>query len=171
MENRDISSLEDNFERRFRCWLEEYNRLYEPDVFVTEALRSLADQRKDVAKWVSKTMKSNHLKGKAVDIAYKWSALYPVNPILWMNLCRVMHKYGIVNWYYDLWWWFDKPHFQPVEVQQPVVRSAGYIEALNRKNAITRELSLNSTSWNQTKDKKEKDRLHDRNNLLRSLLS
>lgn len=47
-----------------------------------------------------------------------------------------MNKYGIVNAYYDLNWGFDKPHFQAVEMQKPVVPNEGYNKALRWKNAI-----------------------------------
>lgn len=170
MQNRNITSLEDNFERRFSIAMNEYNLIFKPSIFIVEALRTKAQQIEYVKSGASKTMFSNHLTWKAVDIAFYWPQLYPTDQNLWDNLLSVMHKYWIVNWFYDLKRWFDKPHFQPVEMQKPLKPNGGYTETLNRKEWILKEIANNSAERDKTTDSKVRDRLSARNKLLRAII-
>lgn len=151
MANRNIEDLHPSFRLRFMTALEEYNNKYpNKQIFVTETTRTKERQAQLVKQGYSKTMKSNHLTGMAVDIAFHWSSLYPWSKDTRLNLCHIMNKYGIVNAYYDLHWWFDKPHFQAVELQAPVTKkwisNAGYNYARWRlarmRASVTRHTNL-----------------------------
>lgn len=125
MQNRNIRDLKEPFKSRFIGFFNEWNKRNPTiQIFLVEWIRDIATQRAYVAKWVSKTMKSNHLTWQAADIAFRgkwwlylewrWDREY-----IRAKLCELAHKYGLVNWYYDLNRWFDKPHFQAVELQLP----------------------------------------------------
>jgi peptidoglycan L-alanyl-D-glutamate endopeptidase CwlK len=87
------------------------------DFSVVEGLRTLAKQREYFAKGKSRTMKSRHLTGHAVDLA-PW-----VNGTIdWEDekgftavadaVKHAANKVGVpIEWGYDLWKW-DMPHFQ-----------------------------------------------------------
>lgn len=85
------------------------------DFIVGEGLRTLETQRKYVASGVSKTMKSRHLTGHAVDL---WAYLVTIRwePALYVPIADSMKAAGKelgvpVEWGFDLWGW-DSPHFQ-----------------------------------------------------------
>ena len=61
------------------------------DITVIEGLRSLETQKKYVKEGKSKTLKSKHLKGRAIDIAP-----YPVD---WDNLARFYYLAGMMQAY------------------------------------------------------------------------
>lgn len=96
--------------------------LYYTDVSVIEGLRSIAQQKENVAKGVSQTMKSKHLEGKAVDL---WP--YPVPRLAngqldssaqsWNQMAFVVGycagKLGLnITWGGEWKTLVDKPHFQ-----------------------------------------------------------
>lgn len=168
-QNRNIEALADTRETRFKLAMEEYNTFYSPRIFVTETLRSKEDQEYYVKMKKSQTMKSNHLTGHACDIAFEWPELYPSNEKIWANLCNVMRKYGIVNGYYDLKWWFDKPHFQPVEAQKPQYDNSNYSYAKIWISRLKTMMRARSTARHRTKNQSLKDRLHERNNIIREM--
>lgn len=175
--NRDIRSLENNFELRFETAINEYNAENFIKIFIVEALRTQEQQLEDYKAWRSRVKTSNHMNGKAVDIAFTPWALYPSDDATWEKVCKVMRKYGIVNWYYDLMWHkakkkpiTDKPHFQAVEVQLPTVDNENYNEAYKWKENLTKELKKNSSKWHILINIFSRKRLHERNNLLRRLL-
>lgn len=151
--------------------MDEYNARYEPNIFVVEWLRSKELQAKYFKEWKTKTMKSNHLTGNAVDIAFKWTELYPSSETPWKNLCAVMRKYGIVNWYYDLKWWFDKPHFQAVEVQAPNKLSDTYVVAKKRVTRLKSMIRARKTERHRRASQEWRDKLHERNEMARKILS
>jgi len=86
------------------------------DFTVLDGLRTTEEQRKNVARGVSKTMNSFHLYGLAVDlVAYvngklTWEEKYYDE--IAKAIQTVCEKHGIeVDWGYDLWKW-DLAHFQ-----------------------------------------------------------
>ena len=86
------------------------------DFTVLDGVRSMEEQRKLVARGVSKTYNSYHLNGLAVDlVAYvdgtlSWDAKY--YPAIAKAMKKVAKKHGIkVDWGFDLWGW-DMAHFQ-----------------------------------------------------------
>ena len=92
------------------------------DFIVGEGLRSLETQRKYVASGVSKTMKSRHLTGHAVDL---WAYLVTIRwePALYVPIADAMKAAakieGVpIQWGFDLWGW-DSPHFQLPWKQYP----------------------------------------------------
>lgn len=88
----------------------------EQDFSVLEGLRSVEQQRKNVARGVSKTMNSRHLTGHAVDIvpyplpSGKWKRSW------WNEIAPAMHQAAdelnveLVSGHRD--WGWDSPHFQ-----------------------------------------------------------
>ena len=92
------------------------------DFIVGEGLRTLETQRKYVASGVSKTMKSRHLTGHAVDL---WAYLVTIRwePALYVPIADSMKAAGLelgipIEWGFDLWGW-DSPHFQLARRQYP----------------------------------------------------
>ena len=176
-QNRDITSLENGFELRFKTAMDEYNSKNNPKIFIVEALRTKEQQLEYYRQWKSRTKNSNHMNGKAVDIAFKPWVLYPTDDKTWEKVCEVMRKYGIVNWYYDLmrhkakkWPIVDKPHFQAVEVQLPTVSNINYDNAKNWREWLELELKRNWSARHIVKTLFARDKLHKRNNLIRELL-
>jgi peptidoglycan L-alanyl-D-glutamate endopeptidase CwlK len=92
-------------------------KISEVDFGVTEGVRSMARQRKLVKQGRSKTLKSYHLNGLAVDLVpyidgnYRWdsnSAFKEINRA--MKVIIEKHGLDIQNGF-DMWSW-DKPHWQ-----------------------------------------------------------
>jgi peptidoglycan L-alanyl-D-glutamate endopeptidase CwlK len=99
------------------------------DFGVTEGVRSMARQRKLVKQGRSKTYKSYHLNGLAVDLVpyidgnYRWDnskAFKEINRAMKV----VIEKYGLTDIHngYDLWGW-DKPHYQLMKIDGKSARS------------------------------------------------
>ena len=91
-------------------------KITEQDFMVLDGLRTKKEQKKLVARGVSKTMNSYHLYGLAVDlVAYvkgkpTWEEKYYHE--IAKAVKTVCEKYNIdVDWGYDLWKW-DMAHFQ-----------------------------------------------------------
>lgn len=90
-----------------------------PRFVITEGLRTLEQQRKNVAKKVSKTLKSRHLTGHAVDIApldpdtgkasYDWSLYYPLAKAIKRNAKELGTP---IEWGGDWHSFKDGPHWQ-----------------------------------------------------------
>lgn len=145
MQNRNINDLKEPFKTRFTGFMNERNK-FNPtiQIFLVEWMRDLATQKKYVASGASKTMKSNHLTGQAADIAFRgnrWLYLEKRadREFIRGKLCELAHKYHLVNAYYDLNWWFDKPHMQNVELQKPIwSKIQNYNFALQWKQAFMR---------------------------------
>lgn len=92
------------------------------DFTVVEGLRTPAQQRKNVLSGASKTMRSRHLTGHAVDIApmldldndgdldVSWLQTH-FGPLA-VAMKQAASDLGVeIEWGYDLWGW-DGPHFQ-----------------------------------------------------------
>lgn len=96
--------------------------LYEGKFFVNEGLRTLAQQKKNVLSGASKTMKSRHLTGHAVDLVpmldldndgdldVSWVQKH-FTPISVAMKAAAKELNVPIEWGYDLWGW-DGPHFQ-----------------------------------------------------------
>lgn len=137
MQNRKVEDLKEPFKSRFIWFMNEWNKRNPTiQIFLVEWMRDIATQKDYVARWASKTMKSNHLTGQAADIAFS-----PPNKLYLDNrndvefirgkLCELAHKYHLVNGYYDLNRGFDKCHRQNVELQKPIWKmTKGYEYAL-----------------------------------------
>ncbi len=87
------------------------------DFGVTEGVRSMERQRKLVKKGRSKTLKSYHLNGLAVDLVpyidgnYRWDSNKAFDAIS-EAMNTVIKKYGLkIDNGYALWGW-DRPHWQ-----------------------------------------------------------
>lgn len=170
-QNRNIDDLKSTFRERFILAMDEYNARYEPNIFVVEGLRSEELQEQYFKKWKTKTLKSNHLTGHAVDIAFKWPELYPKSDTPRKNLCRIMRRYGIVNGYFDLKRWFDKPHFQAVEVQAPNKLSDTYVVAKKRIPKLKAMIRARSVARHRRADGDRRQKTHERNEIARKILS
>lgn len=170
-QNRNINDLKSTFRERFILAMDEYNERYEPNIFVVEWLRSKELQAKYFKEWKTKTMKSNHLTGNAVDIAFLWTELYPKSNTPRINLCRVMRRYGIVNGYFDLKRWFDKPHFQAVEIQAPTKISDTYVVAKDWVQKLKSQMRARGVARHKRASQEWRDKLHERNEMARYILS
>ena len=104
-QNRDIESLSEPFKSKVKLFLEECksNGL---DVFITEALRSKERQeylyslgRTVPGRVVTWTLKSKHLVGHAIDIAFRGQELYPSDERIWNKVFDIGEKHGIVSLY------------------------------------------------------------------------
>lgn len=91
------------------------------DFTVFDGLRSKNEQRKLVARGASKTMKSNHIPGNAIDLVAwvdgkpSWDEKY--YPAIAKAMHEVITEYELpIEWGYDLWGW-DMPHWQ-VTIQE-----------------------------------------------------
>lgn len=92
------------------------------DFAITDGIRTLAEQKANVAKGVSKTMRSRHLTGHAVDIlAYKngkdaWKFPSKEQAAVFVpaanEIKRAAKDLGVpLEWGWEIWGW-DAPHFQ-----------------------------------------------------------
>lgn len=111
--DRNINKLSNNFKLKVINFLKEVW----DEIFITEWFRTKERQQELYAQWrttagskVTWTLKSNHLKWIAIDIAFKWGILYPKNHNKWKRIWRIANKYWM-DWGYDLWG-KDKSHFQ-----------------------------------------------------------
>lgn len=87
------------------------------DFMITQGLRSLSEQKRLVAQGKSKTMKSYHLLGKAVDIALivdgvvNWE--YPLYREVAKHIKKIAREQGVnITWGGDWKTFKDGPHFQ-----------------------------------------------------------
>lgn len=92
--------------------------LYSPvDFAVTDGLRSLSEQRKLVANGKSRTLKSKHLKGMAVDVAayaeggisWKWKYYQQIAKAFKKAAAELGYK---ITWGGDWKSFADGPHFE-----------------------------------------------------------
>lgn len=86
------------------------------DFTVFDGLRTLSEQRKHVRNGASKTMKSKHLSGNAVDLVAwvdgkpSWDEKYYTDIEIAMK--TVIQRYNLpIEWAKDIWGW-DLPHWQ-----------------------------------------------------------
>lgn len=108
------------------------------DMMVIDGLRTIEEQRINVAKGVSKTMNSRHLTGHAVDIV-PWGDFDKDGDIdskdlfefadQYKKIAAAMKKAALehgadLEWGYDKWGW-DMPHFQLSWEKHPKGQTAG----------------------------------------------
>jgi len=87
------------------------------DFGVIEGVRTMSKQKKLVNQGRSKTLKSYHLNGLAVDLVpyidgnYRWDNIEAFKEIN-KAMKTVIEKYNLkIDWGYDIWKW-DMPHYQ-----------------------------------------------------------
>lgn len=178
--NKSIDALSEPAKTRIRKFIEARNTTDNIKIWVTETMRTIEQQKEYVKSWVSKTMNSNHLSGKAIDIFFNLPGDIYLSKrkdwdVIWRSLCALANKFWLVNGYYDLNWWFDKPHFQIWEVQKPEGQiTSWYLVAKEYKevseeelNAAKRSIEWNSNLWKFV-DPETKDKLFQMNTYLRN---
>ena len=91
-------------------------KITEQDFTVFDGLRSPAEQRKLFNRGASKTLKSKHLSGNAVDLVAwvdgrpSWDTTY--YEAIEVAMKTVIKKYNLpIEWGFDKWGW-DMPHWQ-----------------------------------------------------------
>lgn len=101
---------------KLRRVVERAIQITEQDFTVHDGLRTIQEQKEYVKKGVSKTMKSKHLTGRAVDLVpyingqLRWEE-EPCRKIA-AAVKAAAKELGVkVEWGYDLWGW-DMPHYQ-----------------------------------------------------------
>ena len=132
-------------------------------VRVTEGYRSQERQNElytqgRTTPWpiVTWTLNSNHTKGTAIDIAFRWTDPYPNDHSKWEEVANIAISYWL-NWGYAMWW-LDKPHFEdngiplnmpPTDDQKAVqkridqflsayeITDVGMDEPISKRNVIT----------------------------------
>ena len=92
------------------------------DFVVLEGVRTLERQRELVRAGASKTLKSRHLTGHAVDLG-AWLGTIRWEPDCYRPIARAMKQAAAdegvrIEWGFDLWGW-DSPHFQLPWKQYP----------------------------------------------------
>lgn len=93
-------------------------KITKQDFMVLDGRRTESEQRKLVARGVSKTMNSYHLYGLAVDlVAYvdgkpSWEEKYYKPIAEAMKRAAEMHNIDGIDWGSDLWNGWDLPHWQ-----------------------------------------------------------
>lgn len=140
--NRNLDSLELNFRAKVDLFLKEVWHL----IFVTEAHRTQERQNYLYAQGriapyksnpiVTWTLDSYHKTGRAIDIAFFGSELYPKKWETWDDIAKVAKKHWI-DWGYSLWK-RDRPHFQDNNIpliKKPMQKS---YEELENENKILR---------------------------------
>jgi len=110
--NRNLNKLTPRFKQKVEFFLKEAT-----NIFITEGWRSKSRQQELYNQWrttpwkiVTWTLKSNHLKWEAIDVAFKWKELYPSDRVLWNKVFDTAKKYGIDSLYVKHW--VDSPHLQ-----------------------------------------------------------
>jgi len=167
--NSDINSLSAKFRKKFDARWAEVIKKY-PDARVFEARRSLERQKRLYAQGrtrpgniVTRTLKSRHLDGDAVDIVFyddrrtNWYDNKPTRFWPYDDLIEMAKKYGIRNL---------KPketcHFEDDwSVYNPLT--------VEQQETIREALANNSKVYHITKDENLKKQLHQTNSLMRSL--
>jgi peptidoglycan LD-endopeptidase CwlK len=94
--------------------IDDLHIIYGYNCFVLEGLRSIEQQKENVAKGVSKTLNSLHIIGLAVDIVPlndKNQPYWPlIKDIFWKHLGEIAQKHGLYSLFLDKGW--DGPHLE-----------------------------------------------------------
>lgn len=110
--SRDVNKLKQQFRASVKQLIKEAKDQGIP-VLVTDTTRTVAEQEELVRKGFSKTMKSKHLTGEAVDIAFVVRGKLSYSAALYRRLYRIAKPIPYIIWpYKDLNWGWDKPHFR-----------------------------------------------------------
>ncbi len=126
--DRSLESLDPRYRARFEDYLEALRRTFTQfQIIVTETRRSAERQACLRASGASKTDRSNHQDGVAMDIAIKRLATGQLDwrPAVFRNMYRILdpRDYGLTTGSH-LWAW-DEGHIQVVEVQGEGKKSLG----------------------------------------------
>lgn len=110
--SKDIEKLKEPFRTNVKLLMERAREAGLP-VYITDTTRTLAEQRELVRKGYSKTLKSKHLIGHAVDIAFLIDGDLSYRKDLYKKLYEITKDVPYVIWpYKDLKWKWDWPHHQ-----------------------------------------------------------
>lgn len=114
--DRDINKLAEPFKSKVKLFLDDCKQ-QGVNIFVTEAKRSLERQKELYASGRTKsgpiltwTLKSKHLEGMAIDIAFAGENLYPSDMKQWNKVYDIAEKYNITSLYRKHG--VDKPHLE-----------------------------------------------------------
>ena len=112
MASRDIGKLKEPFQTSIRELVKRARAKGIP-ILITDTTRTLAEQKELVRKGFSKTLKSKHLTGEAVDIAFQIDGRLSYDEKLYKKLYEITKTLPFVIWpYKDLGWKWDRPHHQ-----------------------------------------------------------
>lgn len=135
--DRDLRKLNPNFRVKVNAFLRQ--AVPQCGIFVTEAWRSDERQKELFAQGLSKTKRSKHQDGLAIDIAFLGEELYPKDPKKWEEVAEIAKECGI-NWGYEMWGW-DKPHFED--------NGKNFFDPMTEEEikAIRAVMAVNSSAW------------------------
>lgn len=105
MIDKDINHLSPVFRARFDAWRSEVQRVL-PTARVFETKRSLVRQKLLYKQWRTRTLRSKHLTGNAVDIVFLNSRWQPMRKGNYALLRQLAAKHGIG------WVKFESCHFE-----------------------------------------------------------
>jgi len=118
--SRDIENLKEPFRTSVKELIKQAKEAGIP-AFVTDTTRTLKEQRELVKKGYSKTLKSKHLIGEAVDIAFLINGELSYSKTLYTRLYKLTKDIPYIIWpYNDLKWKWDWPHHQYDKNKKPV---------------------------------------------------
>lgn len=121
MASRDLNQLQEPFQTAVRELLKRAKAQGIP-FLVTETTRTLAEQKENVRKGVSRTLNSRHLIGEAVDIAFTVGGRLSYDPKLYERMYEIVKVLDWIIWpHIDLKWkeagFVDMPHYQYSETK------------------------------------------------------
>jgi len=142
--DRDLEKLTPEMKRRVERFIRDCADSELP-VFVTEGFRSRARQRwlysfgrygENKAKGkVTWTLQSNHMRGQAIDIAFRGKELYPKSPSMWEKAYDIAAKHGLISLYRASG--FDRPHINYDNSWIPKPNRRQYEDELIRWGIVT----------------------------------
>lgn len=116
MASRDPEKLIEPFRTSIKELIKRANAQGIP-AFITETTRTLEEQKENVRKGFSRTLKSKHLTGEAADIAFQVAGKLSYDAKLYERLYLIAKDLPFVIWpHRDLGWensgFIDRPHYQ-----------------------------------------------------------
>jgi len=110
--SRDINKLVEPFRTQVKELIKQAKAKGLP-IIVTSTTRTKEEQRELVSRGYSKTMKSKHLIGEAVDLAFIVEGKLSYSTKLYEKLYMISRQLDYIIWpYIDLDWRWDLAHFQ-----------------------------------------------------------
>ncbi len=151
-----LDKLNSEFRQKVEAWLKEtWDK-----IFITESWRSDERQTELYAQWrikpwsiITRTTHSNHQDWLAVDIAFKWTVLYPNDYNTRRPIADIAKKYWI-DWWYDLRW-EDKPHFQDNFTTLNKNKMNDYLEVFKDEQALGYNPLFKEHEWDVFLSEKE----------------
>ena len=166
--DRNLNNLNQSFRDKVKKFLSEA-KLNWIDIFVTEWRRSIERQHflfwkgrtaaqlaafwvstkyaQPALKQVTRTLQSNHITWKAIDIAFNPSShggLYPVDDRLRSKLGNLALSNWISRGYKK--WWVDKPHFEDSDQPLPVKEIIMFYQKI-REDHFSKTHSRNNATF------------------------